>query len=206
MKMKNLNSIYALAVLLIVTTAFTTKFAVSTFKVVPKDSKVAWLAKKVTGQHNGTVNVKEGQVIVDGNSLKGGNLIIDMTSIVVEDLKDEGYNTKLVNHLKSEDFFAVDKYPTSKFEITSAKLIDGAAAGKPNYELTGKLTIKATTQDVTVPALVTFTKNTANVKTNFTIDRSKYDVRYGSPSFFNDLGDKAIYDDFELNLDVVAKK
>ncbi|HYG37656.1 MAG TPA: YceI family protein [Cytophagales bacterium] len=204
--MKKVNSILAIVALVIFAAAFTTKPASSTFKVVPGQSSVNWLAKKVTGQHNGTVSVKGGEIHVEGNSLKGGNIVIDMTSIVVEDLKDAEYNKKLVTHLKSDDFFGVEKYPTSNFEVTSAKPIANAAAGQPNYELTGKLTIKKTTNEVTVPATVTVEKKNVNVKASFKIDRSKYDVRYGSTSFFDNLGDKAIYDDFELNVDVVAKK
>ena len=204
--MKKNNLIYVFVALFVVATSFTVKLAPSVYKVLAKESKVKWLGKKVTGQHNGTIDVKSGEILLDGKTLKGGTIEIDMTSIVNEDLKDEGYNKKLVGHLKSDDFFGVEKYPTSKFVIKSVKPIAGAATGKPNYEVTGDLTIKASTQSITVPAIVEVGKDDVKVKANFKIDRSKYDVRYGSTSFFDNLGDKAIHDDFEMEVDLVAKK
>src|SRR5688572_29932417 len=89
-----------------------------------KKSLINWVGKKVTGQHNGRVWFKAGQVDIDKNLLKGGNFEIDMSSIKVDDLKDPEYNAKLTGHLKSDDFFGVDKHPTSKFKITSVKAVN----------------------------------------------------------------------------------
>jgi polyisoprenoid-binding protein YceI len=202
--MKRKNVFYAIVALFLLASSFT--LAPATFKILSKESKVKWLGKKVTGQHNGAIDVKGGEITFDGSTLKGGTIEIDMTSITNEDLKDEGYNKKLVGHLKSDDFFGVETYPTSKFVIKSVKPVAKAAAGKPNYEVTGDLTIKASTQELTVPVWAVVEKGVARVKTTFTIDRSKFDVRYGSTSFFDNLGDKAIHNDFELDIDLVAKK
>jgi polyisoprenoid-binding protein YceI len=117
-------------------------------------------------------------------------------------LKDEGTNQKFVGHLKSDDFFSVEKHPNVKFEITSLKA--GSSAGE--YTVNGKLTIKGITNDVNFPAKVSV-NNGGLVKAVGTakLDRTKWDIRYGSGKFFQDLGDRMIYDDFEVTFDIAAK-
>lgn len=155
-------------------------------------SIVTWKAYKVTGSHTGTVNLKSGTLIFDGDKLTGGEFEADMTSLVSTDMSGEGKG-KLEGHLKSDDFFGVEKHPTSKLVFTKVK-----ATGKNAYEVTGDLTIKGITKPVTFDVSVYGSKATANVK----IDRTKYDVKYGSGSFFENLGDKTIYDEFDLVVDL----
>ena len=176
------------------------------YQVDVAKSDVKWHAKKVTGEHFGTIDLNSGQMDVQGNKVVGGTFTFDMGSIAVTDIKDPEYNQKLVGHLKSDDFFSADKNPTATFRITSVKPVAKAAAGQANATVTGDLTIKGITKPVTFPATITVKDGVASAKADVTIDRSKFDIRYGSKSFFDNLGDKAIYDEFVVTLDVTASR
>lgn len=176
------------------------------YQLQPQLSTLGWLAKKVTGQHNGTVQFKEGTVLVTGNQISGGTFTVDMTSIKVEDLTDAGYNAKLLGHLRSDDFFSVEKNPTATLKITSVTPIKGAATDANNVTISGDLTIKGITKPITFPAKAGVKNGVAAASGTAMIDRSKYDVRYGSKSFFANIGDKAIDDEFAITFNVIAKK
>lgn len=188
--MKNFKSI-ALALVVVLSTASVTA---QTKKVDAAKSSINWTGKKVTGQHEGTINLKDGNLVFKGKALVGGTFNVDMNSMVVTDLKAGQGKEKLEGHLKDEDFFGTDKFATAT--LVFKKLVTKA----PNvYTVTGDLTIKGITKPVTFD--LTTTANTAT--TNVKIDRTKYDIKYGSGSFFDNLGDKAINDDF--NLEVALK-
>jgi polyisoprenoid-binding protein YceI len=161
-------------------------------EVKTAESKVTWKGYKVTGSHEGIINLKNGFLTFEADKLTGGEFIVDMTSLSSTDLEGE-YKDKLDGHLKSDDFFGVAKHPTSKLVFTSVK-----ATGKNKYEINGDLTIKGKTNPVTFDLSVYGSKATGALK----IDRSNYDVRYGSGSFFDNLGDKTIYDEFDLVVDL----
>ena len=157
-------------------------------------STVTWKAYKVTGSHTGTIDLKSGALIFDGDKLTGGEFMVDMPTLVSTDLEgDPDSKGKLEGHLKSDDFFGVESHPTSKLVFTNVE-----ATGKNSYEVTGDLTIKGITNPVTFDVSVYGSKATATMK----VDRSKYDVKYGSGSFFENLGDKTIYDEFDLVVDL----
>ncbi|WP_341843562.1 YceI family protein [Chitinophaga caseinilytica] len=181
--------------------SFKNEAAPVAFKVDGAKSKVAWLAKKVTGSHNGSISISGGDLQVDGSTLKGGSFTIDTRSMTVEDIKDANGNARLLNHLKSDDFFSVEKHPNATFTITSAKKKSGN-----EYDITGNLTIKGITQPITFPASVVVNGNQLNAKAAITIDRTKFDIKYRSKSFFENLGDKTIYDDFTIDVELVANK
>ena len=162
-------------------------------QVKTSESTVTWKGYKVTGSHYGTIDLKEGALIFDGDQLIGGEFSVDMGSLVSDDLQGE-YKGKLENHLKSDDFFGVADHPTSKLVFTEVK-----ATGKNSYEVTGDLTIKGKTNPISFDISVYGSKATATMK----VDRSLYDVKYGSGSFFDNLGDKTIYDEFDLVVDLV---
>lgn len=183
---------------LVLALTLTTAVMAGTQKVDVQKSKVEWTGKKVTGQHTGTIDLQQGSLKVNKGKLTGGKIVIDMQSIKNVDLTDQEYNTKLVNHLKSDDFFSVVKYPTSQLEITK---VEGTGA---NLTVTGNLSIKGKTNPVSFPVTVSKEGKDNVYKGTITVDRSKYDVRYGSKSFFNDLGDKAISDEFILDFHLVA--
>ncbi len=172
------------------------------FKVDKDATKLQWHAEKVTGEHDGNVNVKSGSLDYDNGMIKGGEFVIDMKSITNTDLEDEGYNTKLVNHLKSEDFFSVDKFPEAMFKVTKVE-----KKGDKQH-ITGNMTIKGITQKITFPAEVTKSEDMLTAMATIKLDRSKFNVQFRSKSFFDieALGDKLIYDEFSMNLHLVAKK
>lgn len=173
----------------------------TTYKVDTQKSLLNWNGKKVTGEHSGTINLSNGALIVDGTKLTGGTFTIDMNSIVCTDLTDAGYNAKFIGHMKSEDFFNTAKYPTARFDIVKVTPKSGN-----QVEVTGNLTIKGITKPVTFPAAVKATPTGIEATGKAVIDRTKYDIRYGSKSFFENIGDKAIYDDFTLDVKLVASK
>ena len=177
---------------------------VDTYKIDVSASKVQWFAEKVTGKHNGTITLSGGTIFNDHGQLKG-KVDMDMTTIVVTDLTGDKKG-KLEGHLKSEDFFSIQKFPSSNFEITSVAPKEGVVAGEPNFIVMGKMTIKGITNEISFPALIKFEGTKMMTKADVKIDRSKFDIRYGSKTFFDDIGDKAIYDEFVLKLDIVASK
>ena len=191
----------ALAVVAIAFSAFTLKEKQSIFGVNSEESKVKWLGKKVTGEHFGTIEIANGDLEFDGDKLTGGSFEIDMKSIKNDDLENEEYNQKLVGHLKSDDFFGVEKYPTAKFVISDVK-----QKSATKYHVVGDITIKATTKSIEFPVEISLSGSKAVASASITIDRSEFDVRYGSGSFFDGLGDKMIYDDFVLDVSLVASK
>ena len=162
-------------------------------EVKVSESKVTWKGYKVTGSHDGNINLKSGHLEMKGKKLVGGEFVVDMTSIVVTDLEAGKGKEKLEGHLQSADFFGVESNPTSKLVFTTVK-----AMNDNSYTVTGDLTIKGITKPVTLVVSMFENKATATVK----VDRTKYDIKYGSGSFFDNLGDKAIYDDFDLVVDL----
>ncbi len=161
-------------------------------EVNAEKSTVTWKAYKVTGSHTGTVTLQSGALDFDGDTLTGGEFTVDMTSINTTDLEGD-YKNKLDGHLKSADFFGVDTHTTSTMKFTKVE-----ASGKNSYKVTGDLTIKGITKPVTFDVSIYGSKATATLK----VDRAAYDVRYGSGSFFDNLGDKTIYDEFDLVVDL----
>lgn len=171
--------------------SFTTKEEVRKEIKIEK-SKIVWKAYKVTGSHIGLISLKDGSIIFEGEKLTGGSFIIDMMSITNTDQKGE-YKQKLENHLKSDDFFGVNTYPTATLIFKKVR-----PKGKNSYEVTGDLTIRGITKPVNFDISIYGKKATASLK----IDRAKYNVKYGSNSFFDNLKDKAIYDEFDLIVDL----
>jgi len=167
-------------------------------KVKTDESTVAWTGRKVTGQHNGSISIKDGTVSIQDGLLTGGTIIMDMTSITVLD-QEGGGKTKLEGHLKSDDFFGVEKYPTSTLVVTKT-----VSKGEGQYAVTADLTIKGITHPINFDAVLKLGSDRATVTADLKIDRTLYDVRYGSGKFFDDLGDKTIDDIFELNVKIVA--
>lgn len=189
------------AIFAAVAVAFAFSAANVEYKVDKQQTKVNWVGKKVTGEHQGFINVSEGKLITNGKTVTGGTFDIDMTSITCTDLTDKGYNEKFVGHLKSDDFFGTEKFPKATLVITSAK-----ALGKDQYTVAGNLTIKGITKPVEFPAAIQVTEKEVRGTARIKVDRTKYDIKYGSGSFFDNLGDKAIDNEFELNVDLIAKK
>ncbi|MBK8424842.1 MAG: YceI family protein [Lewinellaceae bacterium] len=171
------------------------------YKVDTSASIVNWKAYKVTGQHNGSVNLKSGAFQFTDGKLTGGSFEIDVTTIKVLDMQGDMAG-KLEGHLKSDDFFSAAKNPTSTFVITKV-----ASRGTPgNYRVTGNLTIKGITKEVKFDATLNVVDGKATGEAFMKIDRTDFNIQYRSGNFFENLGDKTIYDEFDLNVVISAAK
>ena len=179
-----------------VETAMVTKQDAVKYSVTIEESTIEWQGFKPTGSHSGTISIKEGTFNINEGNIQSGTFSIDMSSI-----KESKGSARLEGHLKSADFFDVEKFPTANFEITGLTEVDG------NHVLSGNLTIKDKTNNISFPVNFSSEGDNYTISSDvFTIDRSNWDVRYGSKSFFNDLKDKYINDDIELKITVKAKK
>jgi len=168
-------------------------------------SEVLWRGTKVGGEHDGTVSISAGQVAVNDGAITGGSLTIDLTTIENFDLQGD-MNARLVGHLKSEDFFHTEEYPSAEFEFVSATIFSGEAPAegvKPTHELTGNLTMRGETKSITFPAKVSISDEMVSIETNeFSIDRTKWGVNFKSKTVFAEFKDDYIDDLINLKFDV----
>jgi len=178
---------------------------VKEFKVQASESKVFWTGKKVSGEHTGVISLKNGEVVLDGDKFVGAKINIDMSSIICTDIADANYNQKLIGHLKSDDFFSVEKFPESNFQATQFIASSGVKAGEANYTVKGVLTIKGISHEISFPAKLEIKSNMLLVDASLSVDRTKWNIKYGSGSFFDGLGDKMIHDKFNLKFQLVSK-
>ena len=198
-----MNLHYSFFTLLLMAGSIPLLTAQTRYTVSVSDSHIKWTgSKSMGGEHHGTVKLNSGKLVFNKqNQLMDGDFRADMTSIAVEDITG-AMADKLSGHLFSTDFFGVESHPTSSFDITSVKV---TGTGKAN--VTGNLTIKGKTHPVTFPATYTVQSNgTATAAGTVTVDRTLYDIRYGSSSVFDNLGDKAISDEFKLDIKLVARR
>ncbi len=191
----------SIVILTVILAGFSIKANAADYIVDKGVSIVKWEAKKVTGQHNGTISFSNGSISANNATIAGGTLVIDMKTIVDVDLTDAGYNKKLIGHLSSEDFFAVDKFPEATLVVKKAVAVAG-----DDFKISGDLTIKGVTNPIEFSAKVKLVGDKLNAEGVMTINRAKFGVKYGSSSFFQGLGDKVIYDDFTLAFSIVASK
>jgi polyisoprenoid-binding protein YceI len=175
------------------------------FKLDTTASAVEWKGtKKIGSFHTGNVKIKEGQIDMNPKGdITGGNIVIDMKTITNTDLKDDPSNQKkLVGHLSNEDFFNVEKFPTATFKIKSA-----TKKSATEVILKGDFTIIGKTNAIEVPAKIMVDKGSATGEAMVKIDRTKWGLKYGSGNFFKELaGDRIINDEFELKINLTAKK
>ena len=154
------------------------------------ESHIHWLGKKITGQHEGKIDLLSGTLIMDNGLLMGGNFVVDMSSLAATDLNGKSAK-KLEESLKSKEWFDVDNHPQAKLVFTSVVIQD-----KGLYKITGDFTIKG----ITNPSAFELQVNDLEVKAKVIIDRTLYNILHGSDSFFGNLKDKVIYNDFEINV------
>lgn len=174
------------------------------YNVNTATSKVLWLGTKPTGTHNGSLGISEGALTVDNGKITGGSFTIDMNSMTSLDLEGDQAG-KLIGHLKSDDFFNVEKYPTAKFEINKVtNLMNNADANSLVY---GNLTMRDVTKSVSFKAQIDVNGSSITAKSpQFKIDRTEWNVKYGSKKIFADLKDKFINDEITLSLDISGSK
>ena len=166
------------------------------FKVDIENSAVHWKGYKPTGSHNGTIKLIEGDIKIKDGKIEGGSFTVDMSTI-----KDADGSEKLVGHLKSPDFFDIKEYTTSKFKITNSELKEGKIL------ITGDMTIKGITKQIVFEATLTQSEDAITLESEaFQINRTDFNIKYKSKSFFNNLKEKFINDEFDLKIKIVAKR
>ena len=172
----------------------------SDLKINTEVSGVEWIGKKVTGQHSGGITIKEGTLNLHDGNLSGGTIVMDMSSITCTDLIPEEGATKLVGHLNSPDFFDVANHSTATLKITGAKKTEGK-----KYMVSGTLTIKGITKPITFEANVEMKDGKLGAFAEVKVDRTLYNIKYGSGKFFEGLGDKMINDEFIIKFKIAAE-
>ncbi len=204
---KQVFSILITGILLFSTSWLQAQGSLKRIKVDTDESKVTWMGKKPTGEHKGYVKLSEGELIFDETEVKGGSFVIDMSTITDTDLQDEDSRKKLVSHLKSSDFFDIQKFPTAKFVITSVNKQKGTGTAlKTTHRVDGDLTIKGVTKKVSFDASINLLSGKFTATTPpFTINRTEWGVNYQSKSIFSGLVDQFIYDDITLTIDLISE-
>jgi polyisoprenoid-binding protein YceI len=176
-----------------------------TYQVDPNRSMIEWAGRNLANKHHGTVRVASGKIIVQRGRVTGGQFVIDMASIVNADIPDKSYAQLLVQHLLSDDFFDAANHPTAQFVIAGARPVSHATPGTPNYAIRGRLTIKGIERSIAFPAMIGVTaEGDLAAQANFDLDRTRWNVLYGSGRFFENLGKHLVNDLISLQIKLVA--
>jgi polyisoprenoid-binding protein YceI len=170
-----------------------------TYTVDTKTSNVNWVGEKVTGKHTGTLKLKEGAVDFENGKPVAATIKVDMNSMTCTDLTGE-YAGKLIGHLKSDDFFSVEANPVVEFIAKSFE-----SKGGDKYMVKGDLTIKGITNEISFEANISEKGDNLMSDAHVVFDRTKWNIKYGSGSFFDDLGDKTISDEIKMDFTLSAK-
>lgn len=169
------------------------------FQIQQASSTVNWTGKKVLGVHTGSINIANGFIEITDNSILGGEIQIDMTSIVITDIEDPKTKQDFLGHLLNDDFFSVDQFKIATLSIRGSSKID-----TNKFKIDGNLSIKDITQPISFIASMEIFTDTLHALGEMVIDRTLYNIRYGSGKFMDNLGDKLIYDDFVLQFKLVG--
>jgi polyisoprenoid-binding protein YceI len=172
-------------------------------RVNTDNSTVKWKGSKIADGHEGLIKIQKGVLMIEHGKLVGGEFGIDMTSIINTDIESEKYKEMLEGHLKSDDFFNVEDFPTSTINITKVLPIETEDG---NYLIMADLTIKGITHAITFQANVTIKGLHFSAIAKIKIDRTKWDIKYNSGNFFKDLGDKLILDEIVFDVFLVSEK
>lgn len=165
-------------------------------------SEIVWIGKKISGENRGKVKISKGEFETDKNNyLKSGKFDIDMRTITDEDPIDISMKAMLENHLKSTDFYDVTNFPFVNFTISTPVLLE-----KGNVKIKGDLTIKNIMKPIEFKALFIPSDEGYLIFSSFSVDRSQFNIKYGSATFFADIAEKIIYDDFQIILRLNVKK
>ena len=163
------------------------------------NSNVQWIGRKVTGEHSGRIQVAGGFIVKGDGKLNSGEILMNMQSITVDDIENPKWNQKLVDHLKNDDFFNSEKYPTAKFVFSEFK---GKGA---DTHVKGNMTIRDKTVALNFVLNTVIDADSSYASGSINIDRSLFGIKYGSGSFFKGLGDEMIMDEFSLNFKLIAR-
>jgi polyisoprenoid-binding protein YceI len=192
---------FTLALAILTTFSFATKPHTDNVRVDAKSSTVKWIGSKVASAHEGTINIQKGMLMIDHGTLVGGQFSIDMNSINNTDIESKEYSAKLEGHLKDEDFFNVEEFPTAT--ITIIKAVKGT---ENNYSIIANLTIKGITHPIAFDSNVNINGINFLATAKIKIDRTKWGIEYKSGNFFKDLGDNIILDEIEFDIFLLSAK
>ena len=194
------KTFYTIALAILATFSYATKPHIDYVNVNTKNSTIKWIGSKITSSHEGTINILKGTLNIDHGALVGGQFSIDMQSLATTDMSEE-YNKKLDGHLKNEDFFNVSEFPTALVTIIDVKKEVGN-----DYSISADLTIKGITHPIKFAAVVTLNGLNFVATAKIKIDRTKWDIKYKSGNFFENLGDKVILDEIILDVYLLSVK
>lgn len=181
------------------------RFRDGCYAVDLEKSLLHWVGRSVVSRHYGTINLAGGELCLKGGKIISGQLTVAMDTITNIDLTDSAWNRLLISHLKSEDFFHVARFPTASLTLTGAVAVPEATPGTPNFQVTGSLTIKGISNPVAFPALIAPRDDGGlNAQAHFDIDRTLWQVQYGSGRLFEKLGMHLVNDCITLELQVIA--
>ena len=176
------------------------------YAVDPGESRVKWTGRSLTSEHSGTLNVSRGEIAIQDGSVSRGEITLDMTSIQNTDIEDSSMQALLTNHLKSDDFFDVIHFPEARLLITSAETLPDAPESSPNYRIHGELTLKGETREIDFPAQIGLSTEGAIIaRADFDIDRTHWNVIYGSGKFYEKLGKHLVSDLISLDIKIAAR-
>ena len=193
--------LFSLALSIVTTISFATNLHIDNVRVSSESSTIKWIGSKIASSHEGNVSIQKGTLAIDHGTLVGGEFSIDMNSIVCTDLEPNKGGKKIVKHLKNEDFFNVEEYP-----LAYVKIIRAVKGSGNTYKIIADLTIKGITKPITFQADVNVNGKNFLATANIKIDRTKWDIHYGSGSFFDNLGDKMILDEIEFDIYLLSVK
>lgn len=193
--------LFSLALSIVTIISFATNLHIDNVRVSSESSTIKWIGSKIASSHEGNVSIQKGTLAIDHGTLVGGEFSIDMNSIVCTDLEPNKGGEKIVKHLKNEDFFNVEEYP-----LAYVKIIRAVKGSGNTYKIIADLTIKGITKPITFQADVNVNGKNFLATANMKIDRTKWDIKYGSGSFFDNLGDRAILDEIEFDIYLLSVK
>tara|TARA_B110000858_G_C17719315_1_gene434492 strand:+ start:71 stop:661 length:591 start_codon:yes stop_codon:yes gene_type:complete len=194
------KTFFTIALAILTAFSFATKPHIDNVRVDTKNSTIKWIGSKISSNHEGTINIDKGMLMIDHGKLVGGQFSIDMQSLATTDMSDK-YNKKLDGHLKNEDFFNVEEFPLATINLT--KVMKGAGN---SYKIVADLTIKGITHPISFAAEIEINGINVSAAANIRIDRTKWDIKYNSGNFFENLGDKLILDEIILDVSLVSVK
>ncbi len=178
-----------------------------TFQVATAESVVRWTGRNLFNHHHGTLKLAGGEIKVVNGVLVVARFTLDMNSLANEDLTDPDYNALLIRHLKDDDFFAVERFPTAEFVCSKAEALDACTPGTPNFTLHGALTLRGITRDLSFPAVIAAADaDHLTGQAEIDLDRTQFGANYGSGRLFAFLGKHVVNDHVHLHLKLHARR
>ncbi len=176
------------------------------YRVDTEQSSIEWAGRNPNTRHFGTVRISDGQIQIENDTITGV-IEMDMNSIENMSLEGDELQPVLLSHLKSDDFFLVKVFPTAKIMINGGKLAEEPYLSSPNYEVDGTLDLRGVKADLSFLATITNTDDNGLIaEAHFDIDRTRWDVIYGSTRFFEHIGMHLVFDLISFQVKLVAKK